>query len=265
VNNSLSFKAKEAMEEVVRQFKEGDMSDVIKVIKFRIHPDDNMPSAAWSLSNQVLAFYQSGGEIDCRGFKQWKSVGRKVKKGGSAVYILAPKTRRVEDASTGEDKVLIMGFQSIAVFPLHMTEGDPLPTFDYVPPQLPPLIEVAERLGVAVEWRPTHDGAYGWFSPHMEKIRVGTHSNQVFWHELAHAAHNQIERLKGGQDEKQEVVAEFTAAVLSEMHGEPYTGNAWNYIWSYSSDPLISIVKAISTVEKVLDVIFPEVMLEAQS
>lgn len=265
MNNSLSFKAKEAMQEVVRQFKEGDKSKVIQVIKFRMHPDDNMPSAHWSLSNQVLAYMQSGGEIDCRGFKQWKGVGRKVKKGGRAVYILAPKTRKVEDASTGDDRMIVTGFQSVAVFPLHMTDGEPLPTFDYVPPKLPPLMDVAERLGVVVEWKPIHAGAYGWFSPVMDKIRMSTHSNQVFWHELAHAAHNQIQRLKGGQHEEQEVVAEFTAAVLSEMHGEPYTGNAWNYIWSYSSDPLISIVKAISTVEKVLDVMFPEVILETQS
>jgi hypothetical protein len=86
------------------------------------------------------------------------------------------------------------------------------------------------------------------------RIRLGTHDAQIFFHELAHAAHARIEgRLKGGQDAGQEMVAEFTAAVLMHLYGlGDRTGNCWRYVQGYAADPLQAIVKALNTVEKVL-------------
>lgn len=192
--------------------------------------------------------------MDSRGFRQWQDVNRKVKKGGQAIYILAPLTRSKEN-DKGEKESFVAGFRYIPVFPLHQTEGDPLPTFDYEPDELPPLFNVAERLGVTVEYGETDGGTLGWYAPGREHIRLGVKHPGTFFHELAHAAHNSFETLKGGQETGQETIAEFTAAVLSEMYGYEYSGNAWRYIEGYAKEPLNAIYKALSTIERVLDVI----------
>lgn len=258
----LSDKAQESLNKVIAAFQSGDLSPITEIVKLRRNAD-TMPAHKWSLSNQLIAFIQSGGVLDCRGFRQWESAGRKVVKGGRAVWILAPRTIKVEDKKTGEYKTIVNGFQSIAVFPVHQTEGEPLPTIDYTPAEMPPLYEVAERLGVSVEYGTT-PGAYGWFDPKTGNIRMGTHDTAVFFHELAHAAHNKvkveslIDQTSDAEYAEGETIAEFTAAVLSELYGIPHTGNAWQYIQRYASDPLTAIYKAMSKIEQVLNLILTD-------
>lgn len=251
---AISKKAKESLNKVVARFESGDLSPIVEVLRIRRHPNDKMPAMGWSKTNQIIAFVQANGEIDSRGFRQWEQVGRKVKKGAKAVYILAPLTFKREN-DEGETVTFVGGFRYIPVFPLWETEGDELPEFDYAPLELPPLYDVAEHLGVTVAYGEIGSGAEGWFSSKREHIQLGVHDPATFFHELAHAAHNKLEPLKGGQDESQEVVAEFTAAVLSEMYGIPHSGNAWQYISAYADEPLTAIFKALSTVEKVIDLI----------
>lgn len=256
----LSDKAQESLKKVIAAFESGDLSPVTQIIKIRRHIDDTMPAHNWSLSNQLIAFIQSGGELDCRGLLQWEAVGRKVRKGGRAVFILAPHVAKVEDKITGEEKLVATGFHATPVFPKHMTEGKDLPTFDYAPANLPPLYDVAQRLGVSVDYGVTN-GVGGWYDPTRHHIHLGTQDAAVFFHELAHAAHDRVESLlnRNGDDAtvEEETIAEFTAAVLSNLYGYNHTGNAWRYISHYAKDPLTAIFKAMSTIEKVLAVILP--------
>src|SRR5262245_42884984 len=48
------------------------------------------PSSRWTPTNQLLASIQ-GHAYDPRGFRQWQEVGRRVKKGARAGYILGPR------------------------------------------------------------------------------------------------------------------------------------------------------------------------------
>jgi len=91
-----------------------------------------------------------------------------------------------------------------------------------------------------------------------QRIRLGSHSPAVFFHELTHAIHARIDGgLKGGQHTDQETVAEFCTAVLMNFYGyKDHTGNAWQYISRYSDKPLEAIGKAMGTVEQVLTVLF---------
>ena len=97
-----------------------------------------------------------------------------------------------------------------------------------------------------------------------KEIALATKEEVVFFHELAHAAHTRVkEKLKSGQDWKQEIVAELTAAVLCQMvgkDGQKYLGNSYFYIESYSKKAKISSISAcfqvIGEVEKVLEKIF---------
>ncbi|NBD36746.1 MAG: M48 family peptidase [Chloroflexi bacterium] len=249
----LSKKARASLNQVIEKFKAGDLSPIVKVAMLKRHPDDKRPFDNWSLGNKVLAFAQTD-SLDCRGYRQWQNAGRQVRKGESAAYILAPLTKKIEDKETGEDKVILYGFKAIPVFALDQTDGDHLPSFDYTP-ELPPLTEIAETLGVEVTWRPLPPDRYGQFDPDRKKISINTTDAKTFFHELAHAIHFHLDKSQkaNGQNAHQETVAEFTATVLMSIYGlGDRTGNCWDYIKLYADDPLTAITKAMSDIEKVM-------------
>lgn len=256
---TLSTNAQAALNKVVARFQAGDLSPIVEIVRIRLAPD--APARRWTFANQVLAYAQTGA-LDCRGFRQWKDAGRSVKKGARAAYILRPRTIRKEGEGEGaEPQTVCIGFAGLAVFPLEATEGEELPS--YAPATLPPLHDVALRLGIAVEWTPTPPTVAGSYSPSQDRIRVGTHDEAVWFHELAHAAHKRVQgHLQGGQDPKQETVAELAAAVLMELYGlRDHTGDAWQYIAGYNADPLVAICQAVGEVGQILAVLLePEVL-----
>jgi len=193
------------------------------------------PSDSWSLGNRLLVLMAD--TEDARGFLQWEQAGRHVVKGARAVYILGPIARKVhgEDPATGEptERTIIRGFKAIPVFRLEDTEGKALEVPDYAPPVLPPLAEVAEAWGIKVAYRPDRGGGYyGAYSPTAERIELVTHAEMTFFHELAHAAHRRLGGLtSAGQDPRQEIVAETSAAALCLMYGlQGYVAPAAQYV-----------------------------------
>ena len=243
------------MNKLVERFENGDIAPLVRLSTIKLTGKNSMPSEHWSFSNQFFALIQSG-EIDCRGFRQWQEVKRHVVAGAKAVYILGPIIVK-EITDKGEQKKLV-GFKSIPVFPLGMTEGEPLPERESLAPDsLPPLANVAEKWGIKVDYVPFRGDAYGSFSLGAHDIRLATHEESVFFHELAHAAHSKLEHLKGGQDARQETIADFTACVLMQVYGlKDTSGVTWNYIKNYNPDnPFGAIVSALDTIGKVLDLI----------
>ncbi len=260
----LSKQARDSLDTVIDRFRKGDLAPITQMTRIRLAAD--APASRWSFSNRVIAFVQTG-ELDCRGFRQWQHLDRHIKKGSKAAYILRPntikKTREVE-GKTKEDYHCI-GFSTIPVFPASMTEGDtPLP--DYTPVDLPPLSEVAKRLGITVNYLPVAPDRFGSCDVTGRNIRLGTKDTAVFFHELAHAVHARLEgKLQRGQQAQQEVVAEFTSTVLMELYGvRDHTGNAWQYIGKYAKDPLQAITKALGIVEQVMAVLTGEVTVPTQ-
>jgi hypothetical protein len=248
----LSEKAQTSLEKVVEKFQNGDLSAITHAVRLQLDPE--APARKWTLSNRVLAYAQTG-ELDCRGYRQWQAAGRQVKKGSCSAYILRPKTikkTRTKADGSEEEYQRLIGFAPVAIFSVEDTEGEPLPSYE--PAELPPLADVAQMLGIDVHYQPLPPGTWGSYSPGRDHIRLATHDEATFFHELAHAAHKRVEgQLKGGQDTHQETVAEFTAAVLMELYGiRDHTGSAWDYIAQDATDPLTAITKALATVEKVL-------------
>jgi len=265
----LSEKAQKSLDKVIQQFKSGDLSPIVDVVRFP--PVAGTPSEKWSLGNQVMAYIQTG-TLDCRGFRQWQQVGRKVKKGEKAAWILGPVTRKKED-DNGEEVMAVVGFTGISVFGAEQTEGvrPGVGTLDYeidrTPRQLPPLADVAARLGVTVKWQSVPADRLGDYNPLEDEIRMGTAETAVFFHELAHAAHYRVETgiLGRGNVQHKEVVAEFTACVLMELYGmRDHTGNAWEYLSSYSADPLVAITKGMAAIEDVIALLTSPVATEVE-
>lgn len=251
-------KAQASIDKVIAKFQAGDLSAITRVA--RIQLDQAAPVNNWSLSNKVLAFMQAD-ELDCRGFRQWQAVGRQVKKGSTAVYIVRPHTIKQTKETETEDKTICVGFSVVPVFAASSTEGDSvLPA--YVPAELPPLADLAQKFQINVEYVPVNPAALGDCNTEGSKIRLGSQDTRVFFHELTHAIHAKIEGgLKGGQHTNQETIAEFSTAVLMDFYGlGDHTGNAWKYISQYADEPLLAITRAMGTVEKIM-----EVLLECSS
>ena len=249
-------KVKQALESILQRFKEGDIPEAIA---FSTFPIPNIPAARWSLLNRILMFF--AGTSDARGFRQWEEAGRHVKKGSKAFTILAPRFIRKDTEEQEEPKTILVGFLGVPVFRVEDTEGEPLDYEKIALPELP-LMEVAKEWGISVKAIPGNYRYFGYFSQDRKEIALATKEESVFFHELAHAAHQRIlGELKIGQDWKQEIVAELSAAVLCRVVGKTskHLGSSYRYIEEYGRranlTPWQGCMKAMSDTEKVLSLI----------
>jgi len=249
-------KVKQALEGIVRRFKEGDIPEAIA---YSMHPIANIPSSKWSLLNKTLMFLS--GTYDARGFRQWKEAGRYVKKGSQSLTILAPRFVKKQTEDDEKTEPVLAGFLAVPVFRMEDTDGEPL---DYQKIELPklPLMEVAQEWGLSVKAIPGNYHYSGYFSQDRKEIALASKEETVFFHELAHAAHQRIlGELKTGQDWEQEIVAELAAAALCRIVGKTskHLGDSYRYIGKYAKQanlaPWQGCVKVISDTEKVLNLI----------
>jgi len=251
-------KVQVALRSIIEKFETGAIPEAIA---FSVFPRADIPAAKWSLLNRTLLFIY--GTEDARGFRQWEDVGRHVKKGVKAVTILAPRFVKKKNADANEEdkKKVLAGFLAVPVFRIEDTEGEPL---NYQRLSLPdlPLIEVATEWGISVKTIPSDYCFWGYFSPQQKEIALATKEESVFFHELAHAAHERVLcELKNGQDWKQEIVAELSAVVLCKIVGKTskHLGNSYRYIESYAKTVHLTAaqgcLKVLGDVEKVLSLI----------
>lgn len=263
-------RAKESLNKLLAMFESGDLPAAVARTMIKPVQGFERPCDSWSLGNKILMLLAD--TEDARGYKQWQQVGRQVKKGAKAIYILAPCTRTIKesiiDEKTGEErerkKIIITGFREIPVFRHEDTEGEPLPDANFDPPEPPPLQEVAKVFGVSeITYRPGNGSAYGFYAWGQERKRIVLHTHDIktWFHELGHAIHNSFRQLKGGQNAEQEIVAELFSATMCELHGvEGYHSHAWQYIRHYSDeDPrqaLRNIFRVLADVEECLKRVF---------
>jgi len=258
---TLSDMAKESLAKVVERFQAGDLSPIVQAALIPL--PENAPALKWTPRNRMLAYAQ-GNCIDCRGYKQWQKAGRQVRKKRDdektlAVWISAPRTYK-KTKEDGEEEARVW-FTYIPVYPIHNTEAIEGLPFDevltYEPKQPPPLMEVAERLGMKVTWAPCAGEKLGSVDQIGTHVKLETHDPKTWFHELVHAVDARLNGdLKGGQHADQETRAELGACVLMQMYGlGDRLGNCWRYIEGYNEDPLRAITAATEDVAAILDVI----------
>ncbi len=234
-------KASDVGAAIVARFK-NPMSLPAPLAQVFIRRKDSAPCRAWSWGNQLLVAIH--GYSDARGFRQWQEVGRHVKKGEHAMYILAPCVKKFEtegDNGQTEEHAAVYGFRSVPVFGESQTDGAPLPVDAAAIAWLEglPLREVAESWGIEIQ---TYDGAaggrLGFYSCAGDRIGLGVQNLATWAHELTHAADARlIGGLKPGQRVDQEVVAELGAAILLTLLGRPVEadlGGCWSYVETYA-------------------------------
>jgi len=251
-------RANSELEKIVQLFSSTQLPDLCA--KALINARE-IPSSKWSFGNQLLMLLT--GTSDARGYKQWQEVGRHVKGGAKAFRILGPVfvQKPVDESEVdGETVEVLVGFRAIPVFRLEDTEGTELPI--YTPRNPPPLLEVAERFGMCVNYVRLSAGVYGYTDYERKIIGLATESWDVFWHELAHAIHRSFEPKTGqSQEPEAETVAQLVAATLARLYGKPADGFSWTYIASQaqSSSPQVVgrlCMRVLDRTKKVLDLIY---------
>ena len=223
-----------------------------------------IPSDSWSVTNRLI-MHIIGATADARTYKQWQAAGRQVKKGQKAFGIIAPVTKKVHNDEKDEDEIRIIGFRALPVFAYESTEGEPLPEVDCTPAKLPPFFDAAEALGIKVSWKPLSRNAYGYYRLSDRSITLHSQDYAVFYHELGHAVHDTIEPLADVPDDKAEVVAELTAAVLCEMaEVSGYQQQSYEYIKRYvQGKDNKAVMKAIADVLALVEQIVGKVVAAA--
>jgi len=250
-------RVKEVLSIILEKFKSGDIPEAVA---YSLFPMPNIPSAKWSILNRILMFLS--GTHDARGIRQWNRENRYVKKGSKAFYILVPHIKKTRDKETEEEKEMLVGFLARAVFRYEDTQGEEL---DYAKIELPelPLIERAQEWGLQVKAIPGDYRYKGYYSSSNKVIALATKEECVFFHELAHCAHEKINgSLKAGQDPIQEIVAELSSQALCRIVGKTadrYLGNSYRYIEAYAErlniTPYSACLKVMTETEKVLNLI----------
>lgn len=231
-------------ESIVNAFKTGELPKALAQLFLDVCPEDS-PTRTWSWRNRLVVALR--GEKDARGFRQWKRVGRSVKRGERAFHILGPIQRKIEeiDEATGEtqESHIVTGFVTIPVFGYSQTEGEPL-AIDAREAELLetlPLLEVARAWGLEVTTTPFGIplGFLGRYSP-GQRITLAVENLSTWAHELVHAAEDRLGLLLESSKAEREVVAELGGAVLLECLGEESAsdrGGAWEYIERQAKTP----------------------------
>ncbi|MDP2652047.1 MAG: hypothetical protein Q8O94_02835 [bacterium] len=274
---------------ILNEFEDGTAPNVVAEILFEW---PNVPSKIYSLNNKTLLFEAAA--ADARGVNAWRSVGREVKSNAEEVYIWAPSFAPVKDDETKKkakeireaiktflkegmeseaadlrealkeikgEKFSPVGFHSIPLYDREDTEGEPLPPLETLIAPPPNFIEVAQEWGIKVTRTGFASKARGFYSHTQTRIVLATPDQRTFLHELSHAAHDKVLRkrgrtMKGGQDWKQEVVAEFTAAVIGRYLGVDFAGNSYRYIKSYRPDAFRAVMDVLEDVEACMNEIY---------
>lgn len=216
-----------------------------------IEKKKGMPAANWSFGNQAMCIFTTG-ELDCRGFNQWKNIGRSVIKGARATYILIPIfSKHDKNVPEGFDVDLI-GFRACPVFPYSVTDGEPL--LLNVPEKLPEFADVAEKLGISVKYD-YQSGSYGVFCPDKKEIKLITEHPQVMLHELAHGVHYMVdETAKEMERAKKECIVELCACTLACLYNLPCNlGFSQEYIKSYKGKNQFYLYGLLNTCGKIVE------------
>jgi len=247
-------KVQQALGLILKAFEDGNIPEAVAMSTF---PPAIVPMNSWSFLNRTLVFLS--GTADARGFRQWQSANRYVKKGAKALHILVPLIKKKKDEN--EEKMFLYGFKTAPVFRVEDTDGQPLDYEQITLPELP-LMDRAKEWGISVKAIPGNYQYYGYFSPSRQEIALATKEECVFFHELTHCAESRLLDLKPGQDPLQEIVAELGAHALCRIAGktgEQSLGNSYRYIARYAEkvklSPHQACLKVLNRVESALNLI----------
>lgn len=219
----------------------------------------------YSFANTMLILAQCPDATKVAGFKTWQKLGRQVRKGEKALWILAPRTFKpkpdadADDEGAGEEvepsKSIVVSFRPVGVFDVSQTDGDDLPN----PVRkltgddgglLARMKTWAEAWGCPVTIADVEGSANGFYEPdrHAITVRAGMAPVQqlkTLVHELAHAhLHRDIEVYRAHRGDC-ELEAESVAFVVLHHFGVDAGDYTFGYVtgWQGGGDEAIASLK----------------------
>jgi hypothetical protein len=210
----------------------------------------------YSFGNAFLIAFQRPDASQVAGFNAWRRMGRVVRKGERAIWILAPiiySEKPAGEEGEEEPKKVLRGFRFVPVFDVAQTEGKELPTpcnriFGEDPDgYYDALVVVARSLGFRVEDREFNDTKNGDCNhqEHLIRVRADIAPAQrikTLAHEIAHAMlHENFDSRAMA-----ELEAESIAYIVCQNFGIDSGDYSFGYVasWGGGSDGAISAIKS---------------------
>ena len=207
----------------------------------------------YSYNNVLLIASQAHNATQVAGFNAWKKLGRNVRKGEKAIFILAPMVYKVADETSDTEIHVLRGFKFVPVFDVQQTEGNDLPSIcnrlagDDPTNCYEQLISVANSLGFNVEDHTFTGSTNGDCSFELHRIRVevtNTPAQRVktLAHELAHAMLHADETNRS----LAELEAESVAYIVCQVLGIDSSDYSFGYVtsWAGGGEQAIATIKA---------------------
>jgi antirestriction protein ArdC len=251
---------KNAHPELIEKLAEG-ISNLTSSEEWRRYLDFQSRFHRYSYNNVLLIAIQSPGATQVAGFNAWKKMGRFVRKGEKAVWIVAPmiykQTDERTDEATGDEtqtpRKVIRGFKWVPVFDVSQTEGDELPSVchrldgDDPAGHYATLVGVARSIGFTVEDAELPGSVNGDCSHVERRIRVEVTNPpaqrvKTLAHEIGHALLHE----KYDNRALAELEAESTAYVVCQALGLDTSDYSFGYVasWAGGGDQAIAAIKA---------------------
>jgi hypothetical protein len=229
----------------------------------------------YSYANTLLILDQRPAATAVAGYRAWQGMGRRVRPGERAIWIVAPLLRCRQDPPVVRE---LAGFRRVAVFDLAQTEGEAVATL------CQPLVgeddegwfgrfvDAATNFGFEVERALLPDGVFGDCTYALRRIRVSETASpaqavKTLVHELAHGLLHEY------ADDRPlaELEAESVAYVVCQHLGLATDQYSFGYVttWAGGSEPAIRAIKRscqriVDAARSLIELAFPETsILEA--
>ena len=262
-------KIKEYVSRLEERIKTLTPADLEQFLKFRRYFRN------YSIFNTMLIYMQKPDATLVAGMKKWNSLGRKVRKGERAIWILVPWLKKIEvkvksetDSNSEKEETktekVLKGFIMRPVWDVSQTEGKPLPE-DLAPlpaPEVKGSVSLEELYRRLIETSPVPVketslpyNEYGFAVVKGERhIRINNAHDLktrivTFFHEMAHI--ETPEKVKG--KEERDVIAETVAYILADMYGIDNLKGSAVYLGRFESRPIEFMEYVVGIVERISD------------
>lgn len=200
----------------------------------------------YSHKNQLLIHHQKPNSTRVAGYQTWKKLKRKVKKGETAIKILAPIIINKEDKET------ITAFKPVNVFDISQTKGKPLPNINIDMKGnnknlLNKFITYCNNNNIKLTFKNLSKSLYGYTQNNSITINHSKPTNtqiNTLIHEIAHSILHQNSKLTKQQ---KEIQAEAVAYVICKHFN--LNPKSFNYLALYEAD-YKKIMDNLETVSK---------------
>jgi N-terminal domain of anti-restriction factor ArdC/IrrE N-terminal-like domain len=195
----------------------------------------------YSFGNVMLIASQRPDATQVAGYATWRTLGRVVRRGESAIWILAPVHRSLDGRREEPDRRGVVGFRRVAVFDIAQTEGDDPPTVveplegDDGAAVYPMLVDVAAELGFEVADAVLDGTTHGAcdFARRQIVVEVANAPAQrvkTLLHEVAHAILHEAEENRP----RAELEAESVAFIVGRGIGLATDAYSFGYVATWA-------------------------------